>query len=69
MQKWINSDQNVYEEWERKIQQFFFSYDSYETYIVRLIILNFEGYVLYWSNQILNDVDKGKKQALEDGMN
>jgi len=45
--RFVDSDPNVYEEWERKFEQILFSCDLYETNIVRLMVLEFEGYALY----------------------
>jgi len=57
---------NVYEEWERKVEQILFSYNLYDTNIVRLlIVVEFEGYALFWWNQFQKDVQKGKEQPIK----
>jgi len=60
-----DSNYNVYEEREKKVEQILFSYDLYDTDIVILIVLEFEGYILFWWNKFQKDVEKGKKQSIK----
>jgi len=50
------SNPNVYEEWERKLNQNVYSCDFRDKEILKLVVLEFEGYALFWWNKYQKDI-------------
>ena len=57
-------DPEVYLEWEMKVEQVFACYDSNEEKKIKLTSLEFEKYVLVWSNQVRSDVESMRRPLI-----
>ena len=59
-----DSNPNEYKKWERKVSQIVFTCGFLEKKIVKLIVLEFEGYALSWWNKYQHDIIDSKHHSI-----
>jgi len=59
-----DSNLNVYEKWERKVEQFKYSCKFSDEEVLKLVVLEFEDYALFWWHKYQSQIAGGKKHQI-----
>jgi len=57
-------DPNVYEEWEGKVNQIVYFYDFKDREILKLVVVEFNAYYLFWWNKYQKYIIDGKHSSI-----